>query len=627
LFAVALALRLVHVATLRHSPFFDTLLLDCKMYDAWGRRIAAGQWLGGEPFFQDPLYAYFLGALYSALGQRMLAVLLVQALLGALVAPLLFLAARRWLSSSTATIAGAVAAVYLPSIYYDGLILKTGLALFLVATLLWQLSRAAAGSGAGGWAAVGIVLGLATLTRGNLLLFAPLLAGWILLAPAPPGAAPASPRRRALRLAAYAAGLLAVLGGSALHNRLAAGEWILTTANAGQNLYIGNNPWNESGEYQKLPFVDANPLHERQDFAREAARRSGRTLGPREVSRFWRDRALAWIREDPRGFLRLTWRKLRVYWGAYEVPDSLDYALYRRYAPLLRLPLPGFGLVAPLGLLGALLALRLRGWPRLLVAFVVGYSASVVLFFVFSRFRMAMMPALFVLAGLAVTELAALARRARREPRARGRLLLAATALVAFGAFVNLPVRGAADGWSYRLAAAVGLPRRAESGALAWYNLGLAYAARAEPGPEQAHWLAEAEAALSRALELEPQEVSFHVELGKVLARQHRNDEAIERYRAAERLAPNDYRIAHSLGLLYRRRGELSLAEGAFRRSLELAPAHASGAVQLGEVLLEQGRPREAAAAFRQALALRPGDRRAQEGLARAAARAPVSGP
>ena len=123
-----------------------------------------------------------------------------------------------------------------------------------------------------------------------------------------------------------------------LHNRIAGGEWILTTSNAGQNFYIGNNPLNSSGEYQWLPFVDPNPKYEERDFAREAERRSGRKLGAAQTSRFWFSAALSWIRKEPAAWLRLSWRKLAAYWGAYEIPDNLDFYLYREGAPVLRLP-------------------------------------------------------------------------------------------------------------------------------------------------------------------------------------------------------------------------------------------------------------------------------------------------
>jgi tetratricopeptide (TPR) repeat protein len=635
IFALALLLRVAHVLTLRSSPFFDSLFLDLALYDEWGARIATGALLGEAPFFQDPLYAYVLGAVYAVLGHEHLPVLLIQALSGAAVGPMLAVAARRHLGPSVALVAGALAAVYLPSIYYDGLILKTSLSVFLVALLLLLLSRAG-DHGATWWIVVGAVLGAACLNRGNLLLAAPLLAVWILARGAGHGSdgtgrsGPPWGAARRKELVAFGAGLLLLLLPAALHNRLAGGEWILTTANAGQNLFIGNNPLNVDGEYQALPFVDSNPRHEQADFAAEAARRSGAPLGPRRTSRFWRDEALRWMREHPGDLTVLTWRKLQVFWSAYEVPDNLDYYLYREYAPLLRLPVPGFGLVAPLGLLGALLALSRPGWPRLLAVFVAVYSTSVVAFFVLARFRMPMMPAIHVLAALAAVEIVRSVRAWLGGRAAPTRAVALSLALIALCAWVNLPVRGPRDGYAVRIARALDLPHRAETTALAHYNLGLVHARRAEAakraGGARASertrlWYGRAEEELLLAIELEPERPQFHVELGKVLAQQHRDAEAIERYRIARELAPGDYRIAHSLGLLYRRVGDLDSAAAAFRRSLALAPRHAAGAVQLGEVLLEQGRAADAAQAFRHALRLNPDDARAGAGLARAEGR------
>ena len=68
LFAVAFAVRLVHIGQIRPSPFFDVLLGDAHGYDAWAHRLAAGDWLGTEVFYQAPLYPYFLGVLYAAAG-------------------------------------------------------------------------------------------------------------------------------------------------------------------------------------------------------------------------------------------------------------------------------------------------------------------------------------------------------------------------------------------------------------------------------------------------------------------------------------------------------------------------------------------------------------------------------
>ena len=54
--AVALTLRLIHVWQIRRSPFFDVLMGDANGYDLWAERLAGGDWVGSDVFYQAPLY-------------------------------------------------------------------------------------------------------------------------------------------------------------------------------------------------------------------------------------------------------------------------------------------------------------------------------------------------------------------------------------------------------------------------------------------------------------------------------------------------------------------------------------------------------------------------------------------
>jgi hypothetical protein len=92
---VALLVRLVHVWQIRRSPFFSLLMGDSRGYDEWARRIAGGEWLGHEVFYQAPLYPYLLGVIYAAAGHHLLVVRVVQALIGSASCALLALAAAR----------------------------------------------------------------------------------------------------------------------------------------------------------------------------------------------------------------------------------------------------------------------------------------------------------------------------------------------------------------------------------------------------------------------------------------------------------------------------------------------------------------------------------------------------
>ena len=625
IFAVALVIRLIHLVTIRGSPFFNHLYIDPGFYDEWGLRIAAGHLLSERPFFLDPLYPYFIGAVYALFGHSYFALGLIQALLGALVPLLLYLAARRWYDAPVPALAGWIAVFYLPAIYFGGIVMKPGLSLFLITLALWLLSWALSGGGQRVWVATGVALGLTILTRGNLLLVLPCIALWVLLrAPLDrtaevEGVVAELRRRLSLRSRRWqAAGLLlgavAVLALPAAHNLYVGGQFILTTANAGQNFYIGNNPTNQTGEYQQLPFVNPSPKYEQRDFEREAERRTGTDLSDSEISRYWFAESGSWIRSDPAGWVKLMWSKVRAFWGAYEIPDSLDYYLYADYAPLLRLPLPGFGLLAPLALLGGLLSLSRRGWPRLLVLFTVVYTATVILFFVFSRFRMVVAPALYVFAAYAVVRLVQLWSEAFARRRF-GAPLVTTALLLFFLAFVNLPVRAVAHSRGFRLARSVGLPVVEETTSNGRFNIAVVYAAVAKQADDPQDWLRRAEEELILSIELDPLDKKGFLELAKVLARQERNDEAIEAYRGAASLDPRDYRIYHGSGLLLRRGGRLREAEDAFRKAMYLRPRYAPSAIQLGQVLLELGRNDEAALAFTHALSLRPGDPAAQAGL------------
>src|SRR4051812_46514037 len=82
-FGTALMLRLLYIWQIRDAPFFDLLMGDARSYDEWGQRIAAGDWIGHDVFYQAPLYPYFLGVIYATLGRSLLLVRVCQAVIGA----------------------------------------------------------------------------------------------------------------------------------------------------------------------------------------------------------------------------------------------------------------------------------------------------------------------------------------------------------------------------------------------------------------------------------------------------------------------------------------------------------------------------------------------------------------
>ena len=119
---LAFAVRCLYLWQISHAPFYDLRLGDADAYDAWARRVAAGDWIGQGVFYQAPLYPYVLALLYRTLGDSVTVVRVVQALLGATSCALLAAAATFFVGETAAAIAGVLLAVYPPAIFLDGLL-------------------------------------------------------------------------------------------------------------------------------------------------------------------------------------------------------------------------------------------------------------------------------------------------------------------------------------------------------------------------------------------------------------------------------------------------------------------------------------------------------------------------
>ena len=403
---VALALRLLYVAQLSHTPYYEPKWLDPLFYYGWAGEIAAGHWLGDRIFFQSPLYAYVLALFRVAFGDRIFPILLAQALMGAGTCVLTLRIARRLLSEREAFVAGMLAAVYGPFLFFDGMVMKTSLSTFFTALLVDMLLRSG-GRRAALLAASGVVFGLNSLVRDNFILFLPLLLLAIPFSFRP------SPGLRAG--AAFTLGVAAVIAPVTLRNFVVGHEFALLTAGGGSVFYIGNNP-EATGTFTPPAFVHSEPMHEHEDFIAKASELTGRRLTAGESSSFWLRQGLAWIAGHPLAWVRLLARKLFIFWNHFELPDNYDYyevrrVLLRPVSPIgvvLAVPLyvMTFGLVAPLGLTGVLLTAR--RWRSFLLVYSVlfGYMGTVLLFFNFARFRVPIVPFLCIFAGAALVTLA-----------------------------------------------------------------------------------------------------------------------------------------------------------------------------------------------------------------------------
>jgi predicted O-linked N-acetylglucosamine transferase (SPINDLY family) len=113
-------------------------------------------------------------------------------------------------------------------------------------------------------------------------------------------------------------------------------------------------------------------------------------------------------------------------------------------------------------------------------------------------------------------------------------------------------------------------------------------------------------ALIERSLKLRPDGAVYWNNLGQVLERLQRDDEALRAYETAAGLDPGYAEALNNAGHLLESRGQTEAAESHYRKSLELDPNYAAPQINLGNVLKDRGELDAALAAYRRAIELRP---------------------
>ena len=237
-FLLALAVRLACLAANPDATVAPELY-DAGRYHALAESLLAGEnyEYNGHRAQVSPFYPLFIAGIYAVTGHSVAAVIVVQCLLGALMAVIVLLTGRLVAGEKTGLAAGIATALYWPLATLGIQMLSETLFLTLMAASVYYLLKGLESFGNRRLIVSAVLLGITTLTRPVILyyLVVAVAALWFNLR-----------REKSLRKywlpLLYAALAMMVLLPWGARNKAVMGTWIFTNTNTGQVLLTGNLP-------------------------------------------------------------------------------------------------------------------------------------------------------------------------------------------------------------------------------------------------------------------------------------------------------------------------------------------------------------------------------------------------
>jgi tetratricopeptide (TPR) repeat protein len=611
LFVFSFILKLIYIVQSADSLALRVPILDAQYYDDMAKSIAAGQFIQKEAFFMGPLYPYFVAFVYGIFGRNLMLLRAIQILGGSATVVLTYLIGKRIFRPSVALLGAVMLVLYGAGTYYEGQLLMEWLGTLLDMLLLYVLFRDFGKYHVLKFVLAGFLLGLSSLARANILIFAPVVLIWILHA--------AKEKKRFVYAAAFIAGALVTISPATIHNYVVSKDAVLITWNGGMNFYIGNS---EEATGAFVPIKGVDPIRD-MSTERYVEQMVGRDMKPSEVSSYWLTRAWMFIKEHPGNELKLLFRKMALFFNGFEIPQIESYDLSKINYGIFKVLFVNFWMLCSLGLAGMIFSAW--EWRRrfLLYGFIISYSVSIILFFVTARYRIQIAPAISLFAAFSAAEVL---------PRSFATIRRAFLTLATFGILIFLTWPGLFDidmnyiRWREHIHEGRQWSMLGETDkALAEINRAIAL--RPDDAESYIHRAIiykdsgkpyEAIEDYTRSLRISPVMPGVHYDLAQVLRRARMYPAAADEYLRA--IAQDSLMVEayNGLGITYQLMKNPDSAIRCFRRAIRINPGHTKAYSNLGAALAESGDVDGAISCFREAIEREPSYAHSYKNLAMA---------
>jgi len=609
IFAVAFLIRLIYILQLKATIFYNHFLLDEAFYNGWARAMSGGKWFGDGIFDALPLYPYILGVIYKLTNNNPFAPRLAAITLSSFTCVMIYLLAKKLFHKRAGIIAGFIACFYAPFIFYSGVLVPTSYVIFFYLLSSLCFLRIRKHPKIIRFLTFGVVVGLATLVRAGILIFAPVVLIWFI-------STFEDKRRAIIGSVVSLLGILAILVPVTIRNYVVSGDIVFLTSHAGINFYIGNNK-DADGTFNAPKGARTNIEGLKADSKTLAEKALGRSLSESEVSNYYTHKAFDFIKKNPGTFMKLFFKKALLFVNRKEIYDVADFDIRKDYIPISRFPFISFLVVGILGFAGAFIAIG--RWRKIapFYIFAITYSISILIYFVNSRYRIPLATIMIIFSGFFIWWIVE-----RWYERRWLKLGLSGLLCVALSVLICIPTGIDTRATGYTNLGSLYIQTKQWNEAKDAFNKAIELD-RDDPKPynDMAYAyimqdnLGEAEKYLRDALSKDIDYPYAHLNLGLLFEKTLNYTFAESEYKRSIELNPNIAQAHNNLGNIYEGTGRRKLAIKEYKKAIELDPFNAKTHHNLGIIYGRAGRLKESREQFRETLRLEPGFEPARKAL------------
>jgi tetratricopeptide (TPR) repeat protein len=384
-------------------------------------------------------------------------------------------------------------------------------------------------------------------------------------------------------------GALLVIMPVTLRNYEVGKDFVLIAWNGGYNFYLGNNP-DATGWSATAPQFDQTWWGGYKDAIRLAEKETKTELKPSQISDFWFKKGLDFVFSQPLGWLKLMGKKTIYFCKGFEIGNNQNIYLFKDFSPLFNFLLGReiiyfpFGLVGPLSILGLVIGLKELRKYLLLYLFILSYSASIIIFFVCSRYRMPVIPFLIMFSSFFIWWLF--------QKIKNGKIISLVIPLIILTILLftlNTKIENLVGDQSYIDHWALGIT---------YYRLG-----KLDKAIEE----------YKTSLKYNPDFARSRSNLAAIYTELGKTDQAIEEFNKAI-LSDPSYEISYfNLAVVYHQRGDLDRAIEYYLQAITVNPRYELAHLNLGEAYYQKGLLEKAKEEWRKVLELNPDNKDAMK--------------